>query len=184
MAEQPPSSADGRRCPNWASGPLVATFLMLVRSRGATGRVRATPGALSTAAASMDGPDGRHLNISGTLPGGATTLVYFRTADAGSCRCPADPHDGRRARCCSAPVRPTRPTAQTSRALSAAVAWHLFERRTFASEEHGARQRCTSVEWSCKAVSDLVTSFYIANTPETIVGPNTFTYAKRKLTGA
>ena len=59
LAEQPPSSADGRRCPNWASGPLVATFLMLVRSRGAIGRVRATPGAPPTAGRSTDGPDAR-----------------------------------------------------------------------------------------------------------------------------
>ena len=59
VAEQPPSSADGRRCPNWASGPLVATFLLLGRSRGAIGRVRATPGAPPTAGRSTDGPDAR-----------------------------------------------------------------------------------------------------------------------------
>ena len=56
---QPPSSPDGRGWPNRQSSPLMATFLMLPRSRGATGRVRATPGALSTTTASMDGPDGR-----------------------------------------------------------------------------------------------------------------------------
>ena len=46
---QPPSSPDGRGRPNRQSSPLMATFLMLSRSREATGRVRATPGALSTA---------------------------------------------------------------------------------------------------------------------------------------
>ena len=40
----PPSSPDGRRWPNLTLGPLVATFLMLPRSRRAIGRVRATPG--------------------------------------------------------------------------------------------------------------------------------------------
>ena len=44
---QPPSSPDGRGRPNRQSSPLMATFLMLSRSRGAIGRVRATPGALS-----------------------------------------------------------------------------------------------------------------------------------------
>ena len=58
---QPPSSPDGRGRPIRQSSPLMATFLMLSRSRGAIGRVRATPGALSTAAASMDGPDGHRL---------------------------------------------------------------------------------------------------------------------------
>ena len=57
-AGQPPSSPGGRGRPNRQSSPLMATFLMLSRSREAIGRVRATPGALSTAAASMDGPDG------------------------------------------------------------------------------------------------------------------------------
>ena len=38
--------------------PLSNFFLLLLRSRGALGRVRATPGAPSAAAASMDGPDG------------------------------------------------------------------------------------------------------------------------------
>ena len=57
-AGQPSSRPDGRGRPNRQSSPLMATFLMLPRSRGAIGRVRATPGALSTAAASMDGPDG------------------------------------------------------------------------------------------------------------------------------
>ena len=40
--------------------PALRTPLFLLwRSRGATGRVRTTPGALPTAAASMDGSDGR-----------------------------------------------------------------------------------------------------------------------------
>ena len=56
---QPPSSPDGRGRPNRQSSPLMATFLMLSRSRGAIGRVRATPGALSTAGRTTDGPDGR-----------------------------------------------------------------------------------------------------------------------------
>ena len=55
----PPSSPDGRRWPNLTLGPLVATFLMLPRSRRAIGRVRATPGALSTAGRSTDGPVAR-----------------------------------------------------------------------------------------------------------------------------
>ena len=37
----------------------MATFLMLSRSREAIGRVRATPGALSMAGRTTDGPDGR-----------------------------------------------------------------------------------------------------------------------------
>ena len=56
---QPPSSPDGRGRPNRQSSPLMATFLMLSRSRGAIGRVQATPGALSTAGRTTDGPDGR-----------------------------------------------------------------------------------------------------------------------------
>ena len=56
---QPPSSPDGRGRPNRQSSPLMATFLMLSRSRGAIGRVRATPGALSMAGRTTDGPDGR-----------------------------------------------------------------------------------------------------------------------------
>ena len=46
---RPPSSPDGRRWPNPTFRPLMATFLMLLRSRGAIGRVRATPGPLPTA---------------------------------------------------------------------------------------------------------------------------------------
>ena len=46
---RPPSSPDGRRWPNPTFRPLMATFLMLLRSRGAIGRVRATPGRLPTA---------------------------------------------------------------------------------------------------------------------------------------
>ena len=56
---QPPSSPDGRGRPIRQSSPLMATFLMLSRSREAIGRVRATPGALSTAGRTTDGPDGR-----------------------------------------------------------------------------------------------------------------------------
>ena len=56
---QPPSSPDGRGWPNRQSSPLMATFLMLSRSRGAIGRVRAPPGALSMAGRTTDGPDGR-----------------------------------------------------------------------------------------------------------------------------
>ena len=56
---QPPSSPGGPGRPNRQSSPLMATFLMLSRSRGATGRVRATPGALSMAGRTTDGPDAR-----------------------------------------------------------------------------------------------------------------------------
>ena len=59
QAGQPPSRPDGPGRPNRQSSPLMATFLMLPRSRGATGRVRATPGALSMAGRTMGGPDGR-----------------------------------------------------------------------------------------------------------------------------
>ena len=59
-AGQPPSSPGGPGRPSRLPSPLRATFLLLPRSRGAIGRVRATPGAPATAAASMDGPDGRH----------------------------------------------------------------------------------------------------------------------------
>ena len=61
----PPLSPDGRRWPNLAFCPLVATFLMLPRSRGAIGRVRATPGAFPTAGRRSDGPDGRVDGIPG-----------------------------------------------------------------------------------------------------------------------
>ena len=64
-AGQPPSSPDGRGRPNRQSSPLMATFLMLSRSRGAIGRVRATPGALSMAGRTTDGPDGRTDGIPG-----------------------------------------------------------------------------------------------------------------------
>ena len=47
----------------------MATFLMLPRSRGAIGRVRATPGALPTAGRRSDGPDGRVDGIPGTGKG-------------------------------------------------------------------------------------------------------------------
>ena len=68
---QPPSSPDGRGRPNRQSSPLMATFLMLSRSRGAIGRVRATPGALSTAGRTVDGPDGRAVGF----PGGGKGLI-------------------------------------------------------------------------------------------------------------
>ena len=38
-------------------------FLLLLRSRGALGRVRATPGAPSAAAARMDGSNGRRPSV-------------------------------------------------------------------------------------------------------------------------
>ena len=66
---QPPSSPDGRGWPNRQSSPLMATFLMLSRSRGAIGRVRATPGALSMAGRTTDGPDGRTDGSPGTGKG-------------------------------------------------------------------------------------------------------------------
>ena len=57
---KPPSRPDGPGRPNRQPSPLTATFLMLSRSRGAIGRVLATPGAPSTAGGrTMDGPDGR-----------------------------------------------------------------------------------------------------------------------------
>ena len=55
----------GRGWPNREFCPLMATFLMLARSRGAIGRVRATPGALPTAGRRSDGPDGRVDGIPG-----------------------------------------------------------------------------------------------------------------------
>lgn len=55
----------GRRWPIWEFCPLMATFLMLARSRGAIGRPRATPGALPTAGRRSDGPDGRVDGIPG-----------------------------------------------------------------------------------------------------------------------
>ena len=47
----------------------LSTFLMRPRSRGAIGRVRATPGALPTAGRRSDGPDGRVDRIPGTGKG-------------------------------------------------------------------------------------------------------------------
>ena len=74
MAGCRPSIADGacrqRRWPNRASSPVMTPILLLRRSRGAIGRVRATPGAPPTAAASMDGSDGRADGI----PGGGKGL--------------------------------------------------------------------------------------------------------------
>ena len=55
----------GRRWPIRAFCPLMATFLMLARSRGAIGRVRATPGPPSAAGRRSDGPDGRVDGIPG-----------------------------------------------------------------------------------------------------------------------
>ena len=49
QAGQPPSSPGGPGRPSRLPSPLRATFLLLPRSRGAIGRVRAIPGALSTA---------------------------------------------------------------------------------------------------------------------------------------
>ena len=56
--------------------PLMATFLMLARSRGAIGRVRTTPWAPPTAAAGMDGSDGRRMHI----PGKGKGLIWHRMA--------------------------------------------------------------------------------------------------------
>ena len=50
--------AGSRGRPFGESSPLRATFLMLPRSRGAIGRVRAAPGAPPVAGRSTDGPDG------------------------------------------------------------------------------------------------------------------------------
>ena len=58
-APQQPRRPDRELC------PLLATFLMLPRSRGAIGRVRATPGALSAAGRRSDGSDGRVDGIPG-----------------------------------------------------------------------------------------------------------------------
>ena len=55
--------AGSRGRPFGESSPLVATFLMLPRSRGAIGRVRATPGAPPAAGRSTDGPEGAQLNL-------------------------------------------------------------------------------------------------------------------------
>ena len=53
--KRPPSRRLERRWPNRSSGPLMDFFLMLPRSRGAIGRVRATPGGLPTAGRSTGG---------------------------------------------------------------------------------------------------------------------------------
>ena len=52
----------------------MTPILLLWRSRGAIGRVRATPGAPPTAAASMDGSDGRADGI----PGGGKGVTSNR----------------------------------------------------------------------------------------------------------
>ena len=58
----------------------MATFLMLPRSRGAIGRVRATPGALPTAGRRSDGPDGRVDGIPGGGRGLRVNAVNERSA--------------------------------------------------------------------------------------------------------
>ena len=65
----------GRGRPFRDFSPLSNFFLLLLRSRGALGRVRATPGAPSAAAASMDGPDGR----AGGRPGAGKGLTLVDT---------------------------------------------------------------------------------------------------------
>ena len=69
MAGCRPSIADGacrqRRWPNRALSPVMTPILLLRRSRGAIGRVRATPGALPTAGRRSDGPEGRVDGIPG-----------------------------------------------------------------------------------------------------------------------
>ena len=62
----------GRRWPIRELCPLMATFLVLPRSRGAIGRSRATPGALPTAGRRSDGPDGR---VDG-IPGKGKGLIW------------------------------------------------------------------------------------------------------------
>ena len=57
----------GRGRPFRDFSPLSNFFLLLLRSRGALGRVRATPGAPSAAVARMDGSDGRVDGISVTV---------------------------------------------------------------------------------------------------------------------
>ena len=71
----------GRGWPFWDSSPLSNLFLLLLRSRGALGRVRATPGAASAAAARMDGPDGRMDGI----PGGGKGLTPKPSVAAPRC---------------------------------------------------------------------------------------------------
>ena len=53
----PPSSPDGRQMAESGVGSTGATFVMLPRSRGAVGRVRATRGAIPTAGRRSDGLD-------------------------------------------------------------------------------------------------------------------------------
>ena len=53
----------GRGRPFRDFSPLRDFFLLLLRSRGALGRVRTTPGAPTAAGARMDGPDGLDLNL-------------------------------------------------------------------------------------------------------------------------
>ena len=61
--------------------PLRATEPMPRRSRGAIGRVRATPGALPTAGRSTDGPEGRANAIPGVgkglKPYGARFFAFY-----------------------------------------------------------------------------------------------------------
>ena len=58
--------AGSRGWPKRESCPLVATFLILSRSRGAFGRVRATPGGLPAAGRSTDGAEGARTDPPGT----------------------------------------------------------------------------------------------------------------------
>ena len=67
----------GRRWPIREFCPLMATFRMLPRSRGAIGRVRATSGALSAAGRRSDGSDGRVDGIPGKGKGLSLNNPYF-----------------------------------------------------------------------------------------------------------
>ena len=69
----------GRRRPNREFCPLMATFLVLPRSRGGIGRSRATPGALPTAGRRSVGPDGRVDGIPGTGKGLRDWALAFPT---------------------------------------------------------------------------------------------------------
>ena len=73
-AGRPPWLKVARRSPIWPnreSSPQRTPIFLLWRSRGTIGWVRATPGALPTAPASMDGPDGR----GGEIPGVGKGLI-------------------------------------------------------------------------------------------------------------
>ena len=68
-ADRTARRAGSRGRPFGESSPLMATFLMLSRSRGAIGRVRATPGAPPAAGRSTDGPEGARSGSPGTGKG-------------------------------------------------------------------------------------------------------------------